>query len=442
MTEESGALTAEQPAGGSGVSASTIKSGFGKRHWMVIFFQGMLFWVGAGLVTHGLNVVLPTLSAEYNLDYAQLLLWATPASWAGIAASYLCAKMTEKWGAKFTILICVFFAAISYAALGWASSITAFVIFFSGVAFFGSGFAYIAGPALVANWFPMKKDLAFGWTTVGQSLSSAFYVPVLVLFLGIFGSQYGFAGMSAILLAVFVLIAIFTTNKPEEIGCYPDNDPDWQAKLIKSQAKAESAAAGASKAVDLSTAGLLRSKDIWLLGLGAGGVYIILVGVLSQLVPRLISMGYDLNTAIFYMSLSALIGTIGSPVWGWLAQRISTKMALIVYEVWWIVAIVLNMISNGNEILLWASLVMIGLSLGGATNLTTSVVAGKYPREAFAKAFGVVSPIQSVVRCFAFSILAFGLNYLGGYTGAYALLVGIGVITMILYWLVDPTPVE
>ncbi len=50
--------------------------------------------------------------------------------------------------------------------------------------------------------------------------------------------------------------------------------------------------------------------------------------------------------------------------------------------------------------------------------------------------------MKSVIRCLSFSILAFGLAYLGGYTGAYALLVGVGVITLILLWLIDTTPVD
>ncbi|WP_316859310.1 MFS transporter [uncultured Cohaesibacter sp.] len=430
MTEDTISLTGQD-------KAIQSVSKFSRQHWLAIAFQAMLFWLGAGLATHGLNVVLPTLSQKYGIDYAQLLLWATPASWAGIAAGYICAKTAEKWGAKSTVLVCLFFSAVSYGLLGWASSIALFVIFFSGVSFFATGCAYIAGPAIIANWFPMKKDIAFGWTTVGQNLSSAFFVPVLVFFLAYFGDTYGFLGMSGLVMLLFVFFGLFSKSTPEEAGCYPDNDPNWKTHIPSSDTAVED-----QINLNLTTAGLLKSKDIWLLGIGAGGVYIVLVGVISQLIPRMMGMGYDLQTAIWYMSLSALIGTIGAPFWGWLGQKIGTRYALAFYELWWIAAIVVNLLSGDSVILLWVSLLLIGLSLGGATNLTTSIVAGKYRRKAFAPAFGIVSPIQSIVRCFSFSILAFGLNYLGGFAGAWSLLAGIGVLTAICYLLVDPTPVD
>nr|WP_320143610.1 MFS transporter [uncultured Cohaesibacter sp.] len=431
MTDNSEAIAASELG-----RAPDTKANFTGKHWQVIIFQGLLFFLGAGVTTHGLNVVIPTLSKTYNLDYAQLLALATPASWAGIVSSYLAAKASEKWGAKLTLLVCLLFTAVFYAALGYASSMMLFVFFFSGVAFFASGGAYIAGPSIIANWFPNKKDLAFGWTTIGQNLSSAFFVMLLAWFLATFGPQWGFSGMSVLLVILFLLFAVFSKNTPEEAGCFPDNDPNW-----KQHAAVDEGNAGAVNPA-LTTGALLRNKDVWLLGLGAGGVYIVLVGVLSQLVPRMMDMGLDLQTAIWYMSLSALIGTVGAPFWGWLGQKIGTKWALAFYEAWWVVAIVINLLAGSSVVILWVSLLMIGLSLGGATNLTTSVVAGKFRRKAFAPAFGVVSPIQSIVRCFAFSILALGLNYLGGLAGAWALLGGIGVLTVVCYLLVDPTPVE
>lgn len=58
------------------------------------------------------------------------------------------------------------------------------------------------------------------------------------------------------------------------------------------------------------------------------------------------SSGYSLETAIFYMSVSALFGTRGAFGWGWLNQRIGVKKAIMTYTVWWIVAIVVNLFAD------------------------------------------------------------------------------------------------
>jgi MFS-type transporter involved in bile tolerance (Atg22 family) len=161
-----------------------------------------------------------------------------------------------------------------------------------------------------------------------------------------------------------------------------------------------------------------------------------LVGVVSQIVPRLMEMGYELNTAIFYMSVSALFGTLGAYGWGWFNHRLGVKRALLIYTAWWMVAVIINLFAH-HTVMLWISLLMIGFSLPGATNLSTALIAAKFPRHLYVRAIGIVHPIQSVVRCFAFSILAFGLAYLGGYTGAYLLLVGCGAIALILIWQIE-----
>ncbi len=64
---------------------------------------------------------------------------------------------------------------------------------------------------------------------------------------------------------------------------------------------------------------LLKMRDVWLIGIATGGIYIMLVGVVGQFVPRLMEMGYPQSTAIFYMTVAALIGAPGR-VWLGLAQ--------------------------------------------------------------------------------------------------------------------------
>jgi hypothetical protein len=59
---------------------SATKSTFGPHGWTIIFLQALMFWIAAGSITHGLNVILPALSRNFNLDYNALLALATPAS--------------------------------------------------------------------------------------------------------------------------------------------------------------------------------------------------------------------------------------------------------------------------------------------------------------------------------------------------------------------------
>ncbi|MBJ7220349.1 MULTISPECIES: MFS transporter [unclassified Brenneria] len=410
------------------------RNGFGARGWTIIVFQAVMFWIAAGAVTHGLNVMLPALSQTYDLDYSTLLALATPASWASIPAGPVCAWLCEKKGAKFNIIFCLIACGLCFGLLGYCGSLVGFTLLFAGVCFFGTGFAYVGGTAIMTSWFVRKAGLALGWCTVGQTFSSAFFVPTLAALFVWLGIRHGFWGISVMMFIMAVLVLLFVANKPEDVGLAPDNEPLSAAELGERMRQHD------DYVCPLGVRQLLGMRDVWFMGIATGAIYIMLVGVVSQIVPRLMEMGYELNTAIFYMTVSALFGTLGAYGWGWLNHRIGVKQALLVYTGWWMVAVVINLFAH-QPAMLWLSLLMIGFSLPGATNLSTSLIATKFPRRLYVRAIGIVHPIQSVVRCFAFSILAFGLAYLGGYTGAYLLLVGVGGVALVLIWLTDVTPV-
>lgn len=416
-------------------SDSNARSNFGRRGWSIILMEGIMFWVASGSNTHGLNVIIPTLSAAYGLDNNTLLFLATPATWGSVIASFVCAKYCEKKGAKSTIMTCLFACGICFGLLGTWGTATSFVILLFGVCFFSTGFAYVGGTALIANWFPRKKSLALGWCTMGQTFSAAIYVPILAWLFSVFDAQYGFWGISLLMFLMIAMVAVFARNLPEEFGCSPDNIPMTAEDIAKSRDEQE------AYVCPLTTRQLLGMRDVWFMGLASGGVYVILIGVLSQLVPRLMAMGYDLHTAVLYLAIAAVVGTPGSYLWGWIGQKLGSKHALIFYSVWWIVAVVLNMFEF-SSVTLWISLIMCGLSLGGATNLTTAIVVDKFPRGAFITAFGIIAPIQGIIRCCAYAVLAFGLTYFGGYFGAYALLVCVALINVILFWMTDVTPFD
>lgn len=420
-----------------GAAGERPTTGFGARGWTVIIFQAIMFWIAAGAVTHGLNVTLPALSETYHLDYNLLLALATPASWVSILGGPFSAWLSEKKGAKFNVILCLVACGLCYGLLGYSSSVVIFTLLFSGVCFFGTGFAYVGGTAIVASWFVKKSGMAFGWTTMGQVFSSAFYVPALALSYSVFGVANGFWSIASMMFVMAILVTLFIYNHPEDCGLYPDNEAPTAEELAQ---KAEQEAQSKTEP-QLSVKRLLGMKDVWLMGIATGAIYIMLVGVVSQIVPRLIQSGYELNEAIFYMSASALFGVTGAYGWGWLNQKIGVKPAIMVYTLWWIVAIGFNIFAD-NTIALAISMLMIGFSLPGATNLSTALIASKFPRKQYIRAIGIIHPVQSIVRCFAFSILAFGLAYLGGYNGAYLMFMAIGVITLLLFWLTDITPVN
>jgi len=394
----------------------STSSNFGPAGWMLITLEALLMWISSGSIAHGLNVILPALSAEHHLDYARLLALATPASWTSVISGYFGARLCQRVGPKKLILWGLVLGAISFGLMGSCSSLIGFTLLFALVCIFDTSFAFIGGPALITNWFPRKSALAMGWVTMGQPISTATYVPVLALLFACFGVRMGFWGVPALMLLVALLFALLIQERPASAHTHDAT---------------QLAAATASSKAALTTRQLLARKQVWLMGLSFGGIFIVVVGLVSQLVPRLISLGFAPPQAIRALALTALAGLPGAWAWGWLGQRFGVKKASIAYALWLAAAIVLN-VAGAHSILLWPSLFMIGFGLSGATNLSMTIVSERFPGPQFVAAWAVINPIQSILRCCAFGIIALGLTTLGGFGGAYMILCGVAIASALL----------
>jgi MFS family permease len=392
-------------------------SGFGRYGRVLISMEAVLMWVSSGSIAHGLNVILPAIAKVHGLNYAQLLAFATPASWMSVVSGYWGAKLCQKIGAKSLIVAGLLLGGVSFGCMGLANSVWAFAALFAMVCVFDTTFAFIGGPAMIASWFPEKRSAAMGWVTMGQTISSATYVPLIAMVFAAVGVERGF----------WVIPALMAIAAMAFLWLPAENPLQWRC----AEKCAERVQEADLQAVQLTTRQLLGMRDVWLMGVSYGGLFIVIVGVISQLVPRLISLGMTEPQAIQAMTIAAVTGIPGAWAWGALGQRYGVKRSSILYALWYVVAITLHLV-NWNKGTLWLSLLMIGFGLSGITNYSVSVVGERFQGRQFVSAWSVVNPIQSVLRCCAFAILAFGIHSLGGFRGAYLILVGVGLISAVL----------
>lgn len=392
-------------------------SGFGRHGWVLISMEAALMWVSSGSIAHGLNVILPAIATTHGLNYAQLLAVATPASWMSVLSGYWGAKLCQKIGAKPLIVAGLLLGCMSFGCMGLANNVWAFAALFAMVCVFDTTFAFIGGPAMVASWFPERRSVAMGWVTMGQTISSATYVPLIAMVFATAGVERGFWAVPALMTVAAVVFAWL-----------PAENPLRQRRAVEC---ADGAQENGPQTVPLTTRELLGMRDVWLMGVSYGGLFIVIVGVISQLVPRLMSLGMTAPEAIRAMTIAAVAGIPGAWVWGALGQRCGVKRSSTIYALWYVAAITLHLVS-WNSVTLWLSLLMIGFGLSGITNYSVLAVGDRFPGTQFVSAWSVVNPIQSVFRCCAFAILAFGIHSLGGLRGAYLILIGVGLMSAVL----------
>ena len=303
----------------SQIASENMSMKFSKG-WGIILYQALMFFFLIGFSIDGLNIVAPAFAESTGIAYDQVLGVATWAGMIGVVAYILIARINVSVGPRLLSGVCLIGAGLSYIFLGHSTTLTTYFIALTLVTCFINGAAYIAGNTLIAQWFPKKKGLANGFTTMGHNCGSAFYVPLISFTIGAFGFANGmsYVAVGAIVLGIIGLVLV--RNTPQECGMYPDN--------VTREVYEREYFQGNSEDNGGWTAGkLLKTKELWLCALIIGINQLVTTGVMSQLVVRNTSLGFSQEAAVGLMTVCAIIGVCGSYLFGAIDQKFGVKKA-------------------------------------------------------------------------------------------------------------------
>lgn len=294
---------------------------------------------------------------------------------------------------------------------------------------------YVAGGTLVANWFPKKKGIVMGYTTMGHNLASAFYVQLVSILIGptvlqTIGKGVVPIGIAAVIIGILGMILI--RNTPEERDLNPDNVSDkvFQEEYDHSSVNDDGG---------WTTGRLLTTKELWMAAITTGFFQICSVGVMSQLVLRNVELGFSQQSAMNVMTILALGGVVGSWLVGVIDEKVGTKKTMVLFGIWYAIALLLNFTAVDHVTpLVYASLFMIAMGIGGSANFTTSLPTSIFGRQGFDKVNSVIFPIQGAITALCFAVNGVVQLLTGGQIRfAYLVFACVAIVNVLLVLTVD-----
>ena len=358
-------------------------------------------------------------------------------------------QINNKIGPRITSGVCCIISGITYIIACNAPSIAVYTIAMCFV--YGSimSAGYVAGGTLVADWFPKKKGVVMGYTTMGHNFASAFYVQLVAILIAPVSTQLSAGGndlanvgenfsagivpigIAAIVLGILGMI--FIRNTPQERGINPDNVSDRVYESEYDTTGTEDKTGG------WTTGRLLMTKELWLAAITTGFFQICSVGVMSQLVTRNIQLGFTPQAAMNVMTILALGGVVGSWLIGIIDDAIGTKKTMVGFGIWYAIALLVNFgAADSSSPLVYISLFMIAMGIGGSANFTTSLPASIFGRHGFDKVNSVIFPIQGAITALCFLVNGVVQKMTGGEIKmAYLVFAGVALVNVVLVLLVD-----
>ena len=417
---------------GQQLQSENTNINFGKG-WIIIFYSMIMFWFLIGFSIDGQNIVIDVFvnnnAAKLGYDdptllHAKLLELAMWAGFIGVVAYFVIGRILTKIGAKWLSVVCLALAGVSYIFYGHSTTLGTYFAGLTLVTVFINAAAYLGGGNLVTQWMPKKKGLANGFTTMGHNLGSALYVPLIAFLIGAYGMGKGMTitGIAAICIAIIAIFII--RNTPQEMGQLPDN----VTQDVYDREYADMSADAPSR---WTVGSLLKTKEMWIVALIIGINQMVTTGVMSQLVPRNIELGFEPNKAIALMTVCALIGLAGSFAFGFIDQKLGVKTAVRAFLLWYMVALAVNVLFN-NMTGGYICVAMIGVAIGAAANFMTSLPASVFGRHSFDIVYSIYFPIMQVVLMLNYIVNATALRVTGSLRGAYVVFIGLLIINFIL----------
>jgi MFS family permease len=142
------------------------------------------------------------------------------------------------------------------------------------------------------------------------------------------------------------------------------------------------------------------------------------VGVMFQLGPRFMDIGFDRGTAMVLVSLTALIATIGKTVWGTFCDRYDPRRVVAVLMAMNGVGLCLALVPD-SMIALAVFILLFGFAIGSIMSTLPILVADLYGRESFASVSRFMS-LFIILEIGGYLLMGQSFDRTGSYDRAYA----------------------
>lgn len=363
---------------------------YGPKQIHVMLYTAVIFLIGTSIIGGNNNTVFPMFAEIRGWDINILNIVSGFACILKGIGILLFAGAVRKFGPKKLMAVSLLISAAFLVIFGFTTSLPLYLIMILLIGLLGGAYEKNGGMSLTANWWPTKKGVVLGITTIGIILMNIVYVPYMPQLLGSVGLGWGMTIIAIVLVVVAVWTLVGIKNTPEEAGEYPDGDPSYAtsgAEIAKQMREYKSPFKFSVLAKDSST---------WLIAFGSGFAFMAVMSYIASAIPTMMAYGYEYPFAATIFAVGGICGICGSFLFGLIDQKIGTKKTFIIYFICIIIGFVCTLLMPKAAIFCWLAGIIIFAAQGALCNLLPSYVATKYGRWDYTAAYKVIGTIFEI----------------------------------------------
>jgi len=388
-------------------------------------FTGYTVAVGVSLtifVTTGalgtFGVFLPHIVKDLGFPVAAVAFMATCASTFCFLTNSIMSKVIDRIGPKLTMLIGALLCALHYVIYGSATSLP--IIYIGGaMGGISMGLATSAMASIVlTRWFVAKREVVIGTVMATIGFGGSAFAFIAGQSIAAFGWRSAYYIIAAIIAIITVpVILILVKDSPEKIGQLPLGADS--AVVVEKKVKEK----GVPEA---------KTPCFWMVYIG-----MFFIGSLSPSIKFFMTscwQGYGMDPVVSanYLSLALLLGAVGFPLAGGIAQKIGTRRTLtFLVAVFCLCMLFMYLSSSLNPVYIVLAAVCYALSFP-SQHLTSSLTTMEaFGPKAYGRLLGVFHGGAMFSSAFTSLIIGALKDATGSYTPALILLSITAVVSLI-----------
>lgn len=402
--------------------------------WVIVSSLWVIYFLNVGFPMYGGQTVNTFMADEMGFKRTVLgLAFSLFNLFQGLPGPII-GYTIQKKGARFSMALGSALILISALMMGYVVKTQwLFLLTFGVIAGVGVGFGTVVPvQTTVSQWFDRKRSRAMAITLTASGFGGFIAAPLLTKVLSSSGKwNTCWLVVAGAALIALLMDLIFVKNTPDDMGQIPDGKVyDIQADETKQKVKY----IPYNTTEDWSVKEAMRNPKCWLTLLGALGLYIPYMMLVSHGIACLSDHGIAPATAAFSMSLVTATSIIGRLLGGELCNRMPARFvwagSLVVLLLG---SIFLMNAANAVTMVLYAACTGIGF---GASFVCMPVVFSSYfGVKIYGQLFGTLFPIITICSSVSPTLAGYLFDISGSYTTGFIMIMVfnvLGIIAMLL----------
>ena len=393
-------------------------------------YSFLLFYFGVALLNDGLNVIIPFVENMHGWSRGQVTSVVSIAALISIIVSYIVGTLVLRFGVKKNLIPILAMTGLAAIVMSRSNNFLDFSLCLGSLQVFAASGIMLLPAVLLANWYVKRKGIAMGIATIGAPLSGATYSPIVAWLIGHYGFDTAYSMVGIIIILIAAAGGLLLANKPEDVGLSPDGVDRTPEEVEKARKELENLES------KWTLKQILSKKESWFYMVSFGLLSLIITGIMSQLIPRFLDVGYSMPRALFFLSVASLLGMPVSFAWGWLDDKISTRITCMIFALTFALGSFCFLFASAQNLVFTILAVFAVASLtGGMPNLEISIIASIFGRNEFVNVQRYLRVGVNALRSLGYAVMGLIFDKFGSYNISYGIFVVLAVFAAVLIFM-------